>query len=106
MLFRGQRVVIPEIQQPYVLQELHYSDLVITKIKQLALRYMYWKNIDKDIENLVHSCRSCALVKSNRTKAQLHPWKEPEGNWQRILIDFSGPCQNNFFLVVMDAKSK
>lgn len=106
VLFRGQRVVIPTTLQPYVLQELHSTHLGITKMKQLARRYVYWKSIDKDIEKLVRSCQSCAVVRSSPAKAELHPWEEPDENWQRVHMDYAGPFQGYYFLVVIDAKSK
>lgn len=106
VLFRGQRAIIPTKLQPYVLKELHSTHLGITKMKQLARRYVYWKSIDKDIENLVRCCQSCAAVRSSPPKAELHPWEEPDGNWQRVHMDYAGPFQGYYFLVVIDAKSK
>lgn len=106
ILFRGQRVVIPKTLQEEVLNELHATHLGITKMKQLARRYVYWKSIDKDIEGMVRSCESCATVRNSPPKADLHPWEEPEGNWQRIHIDYAGPIQGHQLLVVIDAKSK
>lgn len=106
IIFRGQRVVIPPSMRSDVLQELHRTHIGITKMKQLARRYVYWKSIDKDIESTVRACQSCAAVRNNPARAPLHPWEEPEQNWQRIHIDYAGPFQNYFFLVIIDAKSK
>lgn len=106
IVFRGQRVVIPTSLQQAVLTELHQTHIGISKMKQLARRYVYWKSIDKDIERLVKECSSCSCVKSSPPKARLHSWEEPENNWQRLHIDYAGPFQGNFYLVVMDAKSK
>ena len=36
ILFKGNRVVVPTSLQPAVLNELHYSHIGITKMKQLA----------------------------------------------------------------------
>lgn len=106
IIFRGQRVVIPSSLKHAVLQELHRTHIGISKMKQLARRYVYWKSIDKDIEGMVRACQSCAAVRNSPAKAPLHPWEEPEHNWQRIHIDYAGPFQNYFFLVIIDAKSK
>ncbi|BES92812.1 Hypothetical Protein NTJ_05622 [Nesidiocoris tenuis] len=106
ILFRGPRVVIPTAMQPAVLDELHRTHIGVTKMKQLARRYVYWKSIDKDIEHLVRSCPECARVQNSPPKAPLHPWMEPEGNWQRIHVDYAGPYQNHHFLIMVDAKSK
>lgn len=106
ILFRAHRVVIPKSLQPAVLQELHSTHVGITKMKQLARRYCYWKNIDKDIEHLVKSCPECASVKHQPNKAPLHHWDPPENNWDRIHIDYAGPLDNRHFLIILDAKSR
>ncbi|XP_024868755.1 uncharacterized protein K02A2.6-like [Temnothorax curvispinosus] len=105
ILFKNERIVIPKSLQEQILQKLHSTHIGITKMKQLARRYVYWKRIDKDIENLVKSCKSCALLHSNPSKAPLHPWDEPTSNWERIHIDYATYANNNF-LVCIDAKSK
>lgn len=92
--------------RPAVLQELHRTHIGVTKMKQLARRYVYWRSIDKDIEHLVRGCPDCAKVLNSPPKAPLHPWMEPEQNWQRIHIDYAGPYQNHHFLIMVDAKSR
>ncbi|XP_054259669.1 uncharacterized protein K02A2.6-like [Macrosteles quadrilineatus] len=105
IIFRGSRVVIPASLQDSVLQELHDTHIGSTKMKQLARRYVYWRSIDKDIERVVRACPACASTRHSPPKAPLHPLKEPEGNWQRVHIDYAGPFQNHHFLVIVDAKS-
>lgn len=106
IVFRGSRAVIPASLQESILKELHHTHIGSTKMKQLARRYVYWKSIDRDIERVVRECKSCASTRNSPPKAPLHPWEEPENNWQRIHIDYAGPFQNHNFLVIMDAKSK
>ncbi|BES99282.1 Hypothetical Protein NTJ_12100 [Nesidiocoris tenuis] len=106
MLFRSDRVVIPKVLQTSILKELHTSHIGITKMKQLARRYVYWERLDKDIEHLVKSCESCAKIRHCPQKAPLHPWDQPDENWDRVHIDFAGPFDSHFFLMCVDAKSK
>lgn len=61
--------------------------------------------IDKNIEQFVRACSFCTSVRISPSKSALHPWEEPESNWQRIHIDYAGPFQSYYFLVVVDAKS-
>ncbi len=56
VLLRGHRVVVPKLLQKAVLQELQATHTGIVKIKSLARNYVWWKNIDHDIEHLVRSC--------------------------------------------------
>lgn len=106
VLFKNNRVVIPKKLQGSILQELHATHIGITKMKQLARRYVYWQGIDSAIENMVKSCEQCALIKSNPSKVPLHPWGKPDSNWERIHIDYAGPFEGYFFLICVDAKSK
>ena len=75
----------------------------MTKMKQLARRYVYWPQIDSDIEDLVKQCRECALTRSQPKKAPIHQWDPPDENWERIHIDYAGPYENKYFLICIDA---
>ncbi|GFX05027.1 uncharacterized protein K02A2.6 [Trichonephila clavipes] len=46
----GQRVCIPRKFRKNVLEELHAGHLGIVKMKAIARSFVYWKNIDNDIE--------------------------------------------------------
>ncbi|XP_046397440.1 uncharacterized protein K02A2.6-like [Ischnura elegans] len=106
MLFRSDRAVIPKSLQAQILKELHMSHLGVTKMKQLARRYVYWEGLDKDIERLVKSCEPCAKVRHSPPKAPIHHWNQPDENWERVHIDFAGPFDGQFFLMCVDARSK
>ena len=106
ILFKGPRVLIPPLLQQTVLEELHYTHIGVTKMKQLARRYVYWPSIDRDIEKFERSCSACAMVKKSSPKVRIHSWEEPDTNWQRIHIDYAGPYQGHYFLIIVDAKSK
>ncbi|UYV63181.1 hypothetical protein LAZ67_2003366 [Cordylochernes scorpioides] len=68
ILFKNDKVVVPKSLQLEVLKDLHSTHLGIVKMKQLARRYCTWKNIDKDIENLVKSCKDCLSTQNNLQK--------------------------------------
>ena len=106
IIFKNERVVIPEALKENVLQELHRTHVGIVKMKQLARRHCFWKNIDKDIERMVKSCRECALTQKSPAKAPVHQWDEPQHNFERVHIDYAGPFFNHHFLVLVDSKSK
>ncbi|KAI5721049.1 hypothetical protein M8J77_015290 [Diaphorina citri] len=106
VIMRGQRVVIPESIQQYVLQELHQTHCGIVKMKALARSTVYWKNIDKDIESLVRSCPACVQITHVAKKVPLHPWEKPNEIWQRIHADFAGPIEGKQLFIVVDALTK
>lgn len=106
IILRGSRVVIPEKHRAKIIEELHETHPGVVRMKGLARRYVYWKNMDVEIESLVKACRACAETKKDPKKAPLRKWDEPDENFQRIHIDYAGPINNMHFLVVVDAKSK
>ncbi|XP_055910620.1 uncharacterized protein K02A2.6-like [Eupeodes corollae] len=106
VIFKGNRVVIPNTLQDEVLKELHRTHIGIVKMKQLARKYCYWNGIDSSIEKLVRSCEKCALCKNSPPQITTHHWDEPNANFDRVHIDYAGPLQGYNFFVLIDAKSK
>ncbi|UYV78273.1 K02A2.6-like [Cordylochernes scorpioides] len=106
ILFKNDKVVVPKSLQLEVLKDLHSTHLGIVKMKQLARRYCTWKNINKDIKILVKSCKDCLSTQNNPPKAPVHHWDPPSTNWERIHLDYAGPFQGYYYLVLIDAKSR
>lgn len=106
ILFRLDRVMVPKSLQAPILEELHATHLGVTKMKQLARRYVYWEGLDKDIERLVKGCESCARVRHSPKKMVVHPWDQASENWERVHIDYAGPVEGHFLLMCVDARSK
>lgn len=106
VLMWGHRVVIPPSLRQQLLHQVHQSHFGIVKTKAILRSYVWWPNIDKDIEVLIRKCASCINVLSNPPKATVIPWMRPNGPWKRIHIDFAGPICNKFFFIILDAFSK
>uniref|UniRef100_A0A8D9B7U7 RNA-directed DNA polymerase n=1 Tax=Cacopsylla melanoneura TaxID=428564 RepID=A0A8D9B7U7_9HEMI len=106
ILFKDTRVCIPRTLQENILKELHLTHPGIVKMKQLARRFCYWSNIDKDIERLVRSCESCVLNQKSPAKVPPHHWEKPKENFSRVHMDYAGPKDGYYYLILVDAKSK
>lgn len=59
-----------------MLKEIHPSHLGMNKCKSLARGYIYWPNIDKDIETMCTDCIICKSISSNPIKSSLSPWPQ------------------------------
>ncbi|XP_054259506.1 uncharacterized protein K02A2.6-like [Macrosteles quadrilineatus] len=78
----------------------------MVKTKALAQSFCYWKGLDKDIEDNISKCRQCR-EKQNLPKKEInHPWEPASEPWERVHIDFAGPTNGNYFLLVVDAFRK
>jgi len=61
---QGTRVVVPVALREQILKMLHEGHWGIVNTNQLARRYCYWREMDKDIQNLVKKCSACQLNQS------------------------------------------
>ena len=102
----GNRVIVPKKWQKRVLEELHQVHFEIARTKAIARRYVWWPELNKQVETTTKSCTQCQKVKNTPSVAPLHPWTWPSMPWQRIHIDFAGPFHGQMFLIVVDSYSK
>ncbi|XP_045463872.1 uncharacterized protein K02A2.6-like [Harmonia axyridis] len=106
ILLWGFRVVIPSKFRRQILEELHGAHNGMVKMKALARQYLWWPNLDADIEKYVKNCSPCMTLAKNPNKAVLTKFAEGKHVFDRIHIDFLGPIQGRNFLIIIDAYSK
>lgn len=106
ILMWGNRVVVPPRSREKVLDTLHEGHLGVVKMKGVARGYVWWPQIDREIEEMAKQCSGCQEVARNPSRAPLHRWEYPAQPWQRLHVDFAGPVQGEMLLVVADAHSK
>ncbi|XP_046420699.1 uncharacterized protein K02A2.6-like [Neodiprion fabricii] len=102
----GHRVVIPNKLREIVLKELHYSHFGVTRMKALARSFVWWPEINKQIESITQACRACLETRKSPPKIALTPWAWPTTPWHRIHADFLGPFNGKTVLVIVDSHSK
>ncbi|XP_015112270.1 uncharacterized protein K02A2.6-like [Diachasma alloeum] len=105
-LMWGHRVVVPTSLRAMILKELHSSHMGIVKMKALARSYVWWPDIDSDIEQIPKSCLLCLESGSKPPRNPLTVWKWPEGPQFKVHADFAGPLNGKMFIVIVDAYSK
>lgn len=102
----GNRVVVPTPGRKSILAELHETHPGVSRMKSLARCYIWWPQIDTEIERLVQSCTVCQQSRPSPAAAPLHPWVWPAAPWSRLHIDYAGPLHGHMFMVLADAHSK
>ena len=75
-------------------------------MKAAARQYVWWPQIDKQIEETVQNCPDCAVLQKDPVKPPLHSWELPNGPWRRLHLDFAGPMFGSMWLIYIDAFSK
>ncbi len=99
------RVIIPPSLRNRLLQELHEEHPGIVAMKYITRSYIWWPNLDAEIELMVESCEVCQAVRKALPSAPLYPWRWPTRVWQRVHIDFAEK-DGNCFLGLIDSHSK
>ena len=96
ILLWNERVVIPMSLRLILLNDLHAEHFGMTKMKQMARRYLWWPKIDHDIECTVKSCARCQEQAKNPAK-KTGTWTWSNGPWKQLHIDFAGPFMGKSF---------
>lgn len=75
-------------------------------MKMLARGFIWWPNMDSDLESVVKQCRVCLLNRNAPALAPVHsvPW--PEAPWSSLHLDFAGPVMGKMLLIIIDSHSK
>ena len=105
VLLYSERVVIPKTLQKWILKDFHACHWGKNRMKSLMRSYMYWPKMDLDISNMVDACKGCALV-AKAPPITYKPWPKTNQPWSRIHMDFTGPMEDNFYLIVVDSYTK
>ena len=72
-LIWGKCVVIPPQLCDKVLEELHVAHPGVCRMKALARCYVWWPNMDKEIESKVKHCETCQMNQNMPASAPVHP---------------------------------
>ena len=102
-LLWGNRIVVPKQGREKLLSLLHEGHPSISKMKCLAHSYVWWHNIDADLEAQVKQCNQCQVNQPSPPAVPMHSWEWPEHPWERIHVDYVGPLLGKMFLIVVDA---
>ena len=61
--------------------------------------------MDKDIENMVKSCKSCTLV-AKAPPIKFNPWPKIDKSWSHLHIDYAGLIKGTYFFITVDSFTK
>ena len=99
-------IVVPYSLRKQVLTLLHEGHPGIWAMRALAWFYVWWPRIDSEIEVFLKVCYSCQENRPRAPETLLYSWNSPSEPWARIHIDYAGPFEGMYWLVVVDSYSK
>lgn len=101
ILFRGERVVIPDALRRDITCRLHSSHLGIEGCLRRARECVYWLGINDQIKTYVNKCDICRSVDFKQQKETLLSHEVPNRPWAKVGTDLF--CfDNKDYLVTVD----
>ena len=101
IVFKGERIIIPKSMQNEILHLVHYSHQGMVKSKQLARDVVYWKGLNKQIEDIVSKCSTCQTYRAQQQKEPMLSTEVPKLPWEIAssdLFDF----EDEDYIVIAD----
>ena len=105
ILIKGERIVIPLAMQQEILKKLHLSHQGVEKTRLRARTCVYWRGIDKDIEEITRDCDVCLKFCRKEQKQSMIPRDLPASPWQYLGTDLF-EVDNHSYLILADYYSK
>ena len=105
VLLYSEMVVIPKKLQNRILRDFYTGHPGINRMKSLMRSYVYWPKMDNDITDMIEKCKGCALA-AKAPPTTFKPWPKTEQPWSRTHVDFAGPLDDFYYLIVVDSYSK
>ncbi len=69
----GSRVVVPPKGRQKMIEELHEAHLGICRMKSLARSYVWWPNMDQELEKKVKTCQVCQQNRPSDKSVPINP---------------------------------
>ena len=105
LLFKGHRIIIPRSLQSEILTKLHASHQGMEKTKLRARTSVFWRNINRDIDDMTRSCIVCQEFHPRQSKEPLIPTEVPPRAWHTIGTDIFF-FDDDEYLIIVDYYSK
>ena len=100
LLFKDDRLIVPEVERSHILDLLHYGHYGIKHTQDRAKESVFWPGITKDIENKVKDCAICQQNATSQTKETMHSHDVPRGPWIKLGVDLFEHNKKQYLLVV------
>lgn len=88
LIYKGDRLVIPERECKEFLTDLHVGHLGEEKTLLRARQLVFWPNMTEDIRATVRACTTCQTTRPSQQKEPLIPHDVPAKPWEKLGIDF------------------
>jgi len=106
ILMRGNRIVMPESLWKNTLRLAHEGHQGMVRTKARLRTKVWWPQVDKQVEALIHSCHPCQLVGPRPKPEPIKSTKLPERAWSEVAVDLLDIPGVGHLLVLIDYYSR
>ncbi|CAI5678464.1 unnamed protein product [Oreochromis niloticus] len=93
LVFKGERVVIPQALQPDITQRIHSTHIGTEGCLRRATDCVYWHGMNDHIKKYIATCDICRSVDAKQQKETLKPHEPTTRPWTKVgtdLFNFEG----------------
>ena len=100
ILFKCQRIIIPQAIRPEIIARSHASHLGIESCLRKARDSVFWPGMSSEIKEVVSQCSVCAEFQPKNHKEPMQTSKVPDRPWSRVAIDLFTLHKKEYVVVV------
>ena len=98
VVFRGNRVVIPQSMRQEMLSIIHQGHLGIVLCKRRARDVIFWPGMSSQIQDMISKCAECLEMRNRQSKEPLKPHSVPKRPWSKITSDLFEIDGDNYLI--------
>ncbi|XP_060734892.1 uncharacterized protein K02A2.6-like [Tachysurus vachellii] len=100
IVFRGERVVIPDALRGDIVQRIHSSHLGIEGCLRRARECVYWLGMNDQIKTFIGKCDICRSMDVKQQKETLWSHELPSTPWSKVGTDIFTLDNRNYLITV------
>ena len=100
MLFKNQRIIIPQALRSEVIARLHSSHQGIEACLRKARDRVFWPAMQHDVRNAVLTCQMCAEFQPNNSSMPMQSHEIPDRPWSRVATDLFSLKSKDYIVLV------
>lgn len=99
ILFKNDKIIVPNNLKHEMLNRLHYGHLGIEKCKYRARNSLFWPQLNTDIENYIKNCEICSTYMKIPRKEPMISHQVPNRAWEKVGADIFYFEGKNYLLI-------
>ena len=101
LVFRGERIIIPQTLRKEMKETLHTSHVGIEGTLRRARESIYWPGMNADVKQYISMCETCRSYDRRNQKETLMPHELPDRPWEKVGTDLF-ELHGKHYLITVD----